>query len=419
MPKCRFCNKELKTIFADLNMAPIVNNYIKPENQYKDEVTYPLITYVCEDCKLVQTQDFNSSEQIFTDDYAYFSSFSTSWLKHCKEYVDMIGQKLNLNQGSHVMEIASNDGYLLQNFKNMNIPHLGIEPCKSVADVAIKKGIATLVDFFGYEMAKKLPASDLICMCNVLAHVPDINDFVSGIKAALKPDGTVNIEFPWLYNIIKYNQFDTIYHEHYSYLSFLFVEKLFDKNGLKLYDVEELSTHGGSLRIYGCHKEDNTKTISENVPALLKKEKAFGLDKIETYKNYSQQVKETKRNLLSLLINIKNQGKSIVAYGAAAKGNTLFNYCGISTDFIDYSVDLNPHKQHKYLPGSHIEVRHPDEIKKTKPDYILITPWNIKDEIIKQLSYTQEWGCKFIVAIPESKIIQGELNENSICSRCN
>lgn len=411
MPKCRFCEKELKIIFADLNMAPIVNNYIKPENRYKPEVTYPLITYVCEDCKLVQTQDFNPCEQIFTEDYAYFSSFSSSWLKHCKDYVDMIGKKLKLNQDSHVMEIASNDGYLLQNFKNMNIPHLGIEPCKSVADEAIKKGINTLIDFFNHETAKKVPKADLICMCNVLAHVPDINDFTAGIKEALKPTGTVNVEFPWLYNIIKDNQFDTIYHEHYSYLSFIFVEKLFEKNGLKLYDVEELDTHGGSLRIYGCHKDDTTKTISPNVDIIYQKEVDFGLNKIETYEKYSEQVKSTKRSLLSLIIDIKNQGKSIVAYGAAAKGNTLFNYCGISADFIDYSVDLNPYKQNTFLPGSHIEVKSPDEIKKTKPDYILITPWNIKDEIIKQLDYTKEWGCKFIVAIPEAEII-GELSSS-------
>ena len=405
MNKCRFCKKELKTIFADLNMAPIVNNYIKPENFHKEEITYPLLTYVCDSCKLVQTLDFNPSEQIFTEDYAYFSSFSTSWLKHCKDYVEMIIKKLDLDENSHVMEIASNDGYLLQNFKTKNISHLGIEPCKSVADAAIMKGVNTLVAFFGLETAKKVPKADLICMCNVLAHVPDINDFVAGIKEALKPDGTVTVEFPWLYNIIKHNQFDTIYHEHYSYLSLIFIVKLFEKNGLKLYDVQELDTHGGSLRIYGCHKGDNTKQISPKVAEILKAERDFGLDELETYKNYSKKVKATKRALLSLLIDIKNQGKSIVAYGASAKGNTLFNYCGISTDFIDYSVDLNPHKQKTYLPGSHIEVKSPDEIKKTKPNYILITPWNIKDEIIKQLEYTKEWGCKFIVAIPEAKII--------------
>lgn len=401
---CRFCKKELKTIFADLNMSPISNNYIKPENYDKAEVTYPLITYVCDDCKLVQTLDFSTSEEIFTEEYAYFSSFSTSWLEHCKTYVEMVMKKLNLNESSHVMEIASNDGYLLQYFKEKNIPILGIEPCKSVADVALQKGIKTLVEFFTEELAKKLPKSDLILMNNVLAHVPDINDFVAGIKAALNPQGTVTIEFPHLLNIIKFNQFDTIYHEHYSYLSLIFVVKLFKKHGLKIYDVEKLQTHGGSLRIYGCHK-NNSKEISKNVTNLLEEEDKFGLNDVDTYKNYAEKVKKTKRNLLSLLIKIKNDGKSIVAYGAAAKGNTLFNYCGISRDFIDYSVDLNPHKQNTFLPGSHIEVKSPDEIKRTKPDYILITPWNIKDEIMKQLNYTKEWGCKFIVAIPDARII--------------
>ncbi len=404
MHKCRFCKNTLKTIFADLNMAPIVNNYIKKENFYKEEVTYPLITYVCDNCKLVQTLDFNPSEQIFTDDYAYFSSFSSSWLEHSKGYVDMIIKKLHLNENSHVLEIASNDGYLLQYFKERNIPHLGIEPCKSVADVAIIKGISTLIDFFCLDLSKKIPKADLICMNNVLAHVPDINNFVAGIKEALKSNGTVTIEFPHLLNIMKFNQFDTIYHEHYSYLSFMFILKLFEKHEMKIYDVEELTTHGGSLRIYACHNKDNKK-IDNKVTLLIQKEQEYGLNDIKTYTRYSNQIKETKRNLLILLIELKNNGKSIVAYGASAKGNTLLNYCGISRDFIDYSVDLNPHKQNTYLPGSHIEVKHPDEIKKTKPDYILITPWNIKNEIIQQLDYVKAWNCKFIIAIPKALIL--------------
>lgn len=404
MFKCRFCKNELKTVFADLNTAPLVNNYIKSENFYKEEVYYPLITYACDNCKLVQTIDFNPSEQIFTDDYAYFSSYSSSWLEHSKNYVDMISKKLKLNSKSHVMEIASNDGYMLQYFKKKNIPFLGVEPCKSVADVAILNGINTLIDFFSYKLSKKLPKSDLICMCNVLAHVPDINDFTKGIAEALKKEGTVTIEFPHLLNIIKNNQFDTIYHEHYSYLSLLFIEKLFKKAGLKVYDVEELKTHGGSLRVYGCHI-NSKKTINKNVSDLLNKEKKSGLDKMETYRKFYEKVKETKRTLLTLLTDIKSKGKKIVAYGASAKGNTLFNYCGISYDFIDYSVDLNPNKQNTYLPGSRIQVKHPDEIKKTKPDYILITPWNIQNEIIKQLAYTKKWNAKFIVAIPEAKVI--------------
>lgn len=403
MPKCRFCKEELTTVFANLNMAPIVNNYIKPEYISREEIYYPLVIYACNECLLVQTQDFNPSEQLFTEDYAYFSSFSTSWLQHCKQYADMISKKLNLNQNSHIMEIASNDGYMLQYFKEKNIPLIGIEPCKNVADVAIMKGINTLINFFGMDIAKKVPKSDLICMCNVLAHVPNINDFVAGIKEALKPNGTVTIEFPHLLNIIKYNQFDTIYHEHYSYLSLLFLDKLFYSSGLKMYDVEELSTHGGSLRIYACHK-DYAIPIHDNLYRVLEQERSMGLDKMDTYNNYNEQIKATKRTLLSLLISIKNQGKSIIAYGAAAKGNTLFNYCGISTDFVDYSVDLNPHKQNTYLPGSHIPVYSPDKIMETKPDYILIAPWNIKEEIMKQLEYTKEWNCKFIVPIPNAEI---------------
>lgn len=401
---CRFCNSELKTKFADLNMAPIVNNYIQPENFNNPEIFYPLIIYVCENCKLVQTLDFNPCEEIFDKNYAYFSSFSSSWLKHCKDYVDMITNKLGLNETSQVIEIASNDGYLLQFFKEKNIPAIGIEPCKSVADEAIKKGINTITDFFELNLAKKLPKADLILGNNVLAHVPNINDFTAGIKETLKPNGTVTIEFPHLLNLITKNQFDTIYHEHYSYLSLIFATKLFEKHGMKIYDIEELKTHGGSLRIYACHIDDN-KQVTDNVIKILEKENSFGLNNIDTYKKYSKQIKETKRKLLKLLVEIKEQNKSIVAYGASAKGNTLFNYCGIGKDFIDYSVDLNPHKQNTFLPGSHIEVKSPEEIKKTKPDYILITPWNIKEEIIKQLEYTKEWNCKFIVAIPNAQII--------------
>lgn len=405
MKYCRFCKNELKTVFADLNMAPVVNNYIKPENLCKEEITYPLITYVCENCKLVQTLDFKTSQEIFTEDYAYFSSFSSSWLQHCSNYVDMISDKLNLDKNSQVIELASNDGYLLQYFRQKEIPVIGVEPCKSVADVAIAKNINTVVDFFTFDLSKKLPKADLLIANNVLAHVPDLNDFVSGIKQILKPEGTATIEFPHLLNLIEKNQFDTIYQEHYSYLSLIFASKLFDAHGLKIYDVEELETHGGSLRLYISHKEYD-KNVSENIENLLKKEIALGLDNIETYKKYSEQVKKTKREVLKLVIDIKNKGKSIIAYGASAKGNTLFNYCGISTDFIDYSVDLNPHKQNTYLPGSHIPVKAPEEICKTKPDYIFITPWNIKDEIIEQLEYTKEWGCKFIVAIPEPKVLR-------------
>lgn len=407
--KCRFCGKDLKFVFADLNMAPLVNNYIKPEKRWAAEINYPLITYVCDECKLVQTMDFNAAGEIFTDDYAYFSSFSTSWLKHCEQYAEMITRRLKLNEKSHVMEIASNDGYMLQYFKQKNIPLLGIEPCKSVAEAAISKGINTMQEFFTSELSENLPKSDLICMANVLAHVPDIKDFVKGIKNALKPDGTVTIEFPHLLNIIRYNQFDTIYHEHFSYISLIFAQQLFSINGLEIYDAEKLPTHGGSLRIYGRHKNSGSP-VSPHVAEILKEEKSFGLEKTETYSAFAQNVKKIKRNLLNLLIDIKNAGKSVVAYGAAAKGNTLFNYCGISTDFIDYSVDLNPQKQNIFLPGSHIPTKHPGALLETKPDYILITPWNLKDEIMKQLSYTSEWGCQFITAIPEPGILPAPVN---------
>ena len=404
MPACRFCQHELKTVFADLNMAPIVNDYIKPEHRFREEIFYPLVVYVCDKCKLVQTLDFNPPQQLFTEEYAYFSSYSSSWLKHARDYVEMMTAKLGLGTGSQVIEIASNDGYLLQYFKERNIPHLGIEPSKSVADAAQRKGINTLVEFFTSKLAETLPKADLVCMANVLAHVPDINDFTAGIKAMLAAGGTVTVEFPHLINLIKFNQFDTIYLEHYSYLSLLFVEKLFKKHGLKIYDVEELPTHGGSLRVYGCHAGNKRLAVDSRVRKVLQKEKAAGLAGRKTYRQYGEKIRRTKRTVLSLLNDLKNRGKSIVAYSASAKGNTFFNYCGISTDYIDYAADLNPHKQSTFLPGSRIPVKHPDIIRKTKPDYILITAWNIKDEIMRQLEYTKTWGCKFIVAIPEVKI---------------
>ena len=403
--KCRFCSSELKLEFVNLGMQPPSNNYIPIKSDMGKELFYPLVTYVCENCKLVQTLDFNPCDELFTPNYAYFSSYSPSWLAHSKKYVDMIIPKLNLDEDSLVIELASNDGYLLQYFNEKNIKTIGVEPCESVAQIAIKKGIDTRIEFFGKDYAKTLPKADLVLGNNVLAHVPDINDFIEGVKLVLKETGTVTFEFPHLLNLIKLNQFDTIYHEHYSYLSLLFVKQLFHKHQLKIYDVEELSTHGGSLRIYACH-QDYKSEISENVSNILQKEIGFGLNNIETYKKFSEKVKQTKRNILKLLIDIKNGGKSIVSYGAAAKGNTLFNYCGIGTDFIDYAVDLNPYKQNTYLPGVHIEVKSPDEILKTKPDYIMITPWNLRTEIMEQLKYTKDWGCKFIVAIPTAEIIE-------------
>lgn len=398
---CRFCNRKLDVEFVNLGMQPASNNYITLENINSKENFYPLITYVCNNCFLVQTLDTQKSDELFTNDYAYFSSYSSSWLKHAKEYVDMIIDKININEKSLVMEIASNDGYLLQYFKEKGINSLGIEPCSSVANAAIEKGIDTKIIFFTKDYAQTLTKSDLIIGNNVLAHVPNINDFIEGIAICLKDEGTATFEFPHLLNLIEHNQFDTIYHEHYSYLSLFFVKKLFEKHNLDLYDVNELHTHGGSLRVYGCHK--NRKSISDNVKLVLEKENK--LNDLNTYINYSEKVKQTKRNFLELLIKLKNENKSIVSYGAAAKGNTLFNYSGIKTDFIDYAVDANPHKQNKFLPGSHIEIKNPNEIVKTKPDYILITPWNLKDEIMNQLKYINDWNGKFIVAIPDATII--------------
>jgi len=400
---CRFCNNELKHTFVDLGMSPVSNAYIKPENlQYKENF-YPLHAYVCEKCFLVQLEEFESPEQIFNEEYAYFSSFSDSWLKHCKSYTDIISKKLNLSQNSKVVEIASNDGYLLQYFAEKNIPVLGVEPSSSVAEIAEEKGIRTITKFFGVKTANELVTSqenaDLIIGNNVLAHVPDINDFVGGIKILLNENGSVTIEFPHLLNLINKNQFDTIYHEHFSYLSLYTVEKIFNYHGMDIYDVEELPTHGGSLRIYACHSGNMQK--SQNVINLLSREKEFGLVDLNTYTHFSEKVKETKRKLLKHLIALKKTGKSIVGYGAAAKGNTLLNYCGIGNDFIDYVVDKSPYKQGLFLPGTHISIESPEKIAQTKPDYIFILPWNIKDEIICQLSYTKDWGCKFIVPIPE------------------
>jgi len=400
---CRFCDNELKHTFVDLGMSPVSNAYIKPENLQAKENFYPLHAYVCEKCFLVQLEEFESPEQIFNEEYAYFSSFSDSWLKHCKNYTDMISEKLSLSQNSKVVEIASNDGYLLQYFAEKNIDVLGVEPSSSVAKIAEEKGIRTITKFFGVNTANELVTSqekaDLIIGNNVLAHVPDINDFVGGIKILLKENGSVTIEFPHLLNLINNNQFDTIYHEHFSYLSLCTVEKIFNHHGMDIYDVEELSTHGGSLRIYACHSGNKTKL--QNIINLLSREKEFGLTDLNTYTNFSEKVKETKRKLLKHLIEIKNNRKSIVGYGAAAKGNTLLNYCGIGKDFIHYTSDKSPYKQGMSLPGTHIPIESPEKIAQTKPDYIFILPWNIKDEIINQLSYVKEWGCKFIVPIPE------------------
>ncbi|MEO0456160.1 MAG: class I SAM-dependent methyltransferase [Cyanobacteria bacterium P01_A01_bin.114] len=407
---CRFSGKPLVHTFVDLGMSPISNAYLRPEQLNAAEKFYPLHAYVSEDNLLVQLEQFESPEAIFSHDYAYFSSYSDSWLKHAEAYTDLMIERFGFDQTSQVIELASNDGYLLQYFQARQVPVLGIEPASNVAQVAIEKGIPTQVKFFGVETAKALVESnqqaDLLLGNNVLAHVPDLNDFVAGMKIALKPDGTLTMEFPHLLQLIQQNQFDTIYHEHFSYFSFLTVEKVFAAHGLTLFDVEELPTHGGSLRIYGRHQDETSRAVTEAVQALKQKETAAGLDQLETYLNFAEQVKETKRKLLSFLIEAKAAGKTIVGYGAPAKGNTLLNYCGVRTDFIDYTVDRSPHKQGLYLPGTHIPIYAPDKISQTQPDYVLILPWNLKDEIMAQMAGIREWGGKFVVPIPEVQVYE-------------
>ncbi len=407
--KCNFCKKPLHHTFVDLGVSPIANDYLSPHQLHHAEKFYPLPVCICESCLLVQLKEFASREHIFGDgDYAYFSSYSLSWLQHAKSYTDLMVEKFGFNSSSQIVEIASNDGYLLQYFKEKQIPVLGIEPAANVAKVAEEKGIPTLVKFFGVETAKELVAqhqqADLLLGNNVLAHVPDLNDFVGGMKLALKPDGILTMEFPHLFQLISQTQFDTIYHEHFSYFTFLTVEKIFAAHGLTLFDVEEIPTHGGSLRIYGKHADAAQPAITERVAQLKAKEMAAGLDQLDTYLGFSDKVRQVKHQLLSFLIAAKAQGKSIVGYGAPAKGNTLLNYCGIRTDFIEYTVDRNPHKQGFYLPGTRIPILHPDQIRETKPDYVLILPWNLKEEIMQQMDYIREWGGQFIVPIPEVQV---------------
>ena len=407
---CRFCNHKLSNLFVDLNSSPPSNAFLSKEQLNQGEVYYPLILYVCDQCYLVQIDEYKKANEIFNQEYVYFSSYSTSWLKHCERYSEMVTNRFGLNEKSLVVEIASNDGYLLQYFKNKNIPVLGIEPTHGTAGVAIAKGINTIVEFFGEAFAKRIindyPKADLLIGNNVLAHVPDINDFVKGLKVALKEDGVITMEFPHLLKLIEDCQFDTIYHEHFSYLSFITVEKIFAAHGLTLFDVEEIPTHGGSLRIYGQHQEyTSTRPVGPNVEALRSKEIAGRLKDMEYYKEFQQRVNKVKYGLLEFLINQRIKGARIAAYGAAAKGNTILNYCGVKHDLIDFVVDISPYKQGKYLPGAHIPVVNEDELRNQKPEYILILPWNIKNEIMEQLAYVKEWDAKFVIAIPELKII--------------
>jgi nucleoside-diphosphate-sugar epimerase/SAM-dependent methyltransferase len=406
--RCRFCNEIISYSLVDLGMSPLCESYISPENLNRMEPFYPLHVYVCESCYLVQLEEYVSPEHIFTE-YAYFSSYADSWLRHAKNYTDMVTDRFKLNPENLVVEVASNDGYLLQYFVEKGIPVLGVEPARNVAKVAIEKGVPTLVEFFGVDCARKMvrdsKKADLIIGNNVLAQVPDLNDFVAGMKVLLKNGGVITLEFPHLMRLIEENQFDTIYHEHFSYFSFITTEKIFATNGLTIFDVDELPTHGGSLRIYACHQDDKSKSISKNVVDLHAREIKSGFTQMKYYAAFSEQVKETKRAILSFLIEAKRRGCRVVGYGAPGKGNTLLNYCGIRTDFLDYTVDRNPYKQGKFLPGTRIPIFHPDKISETKPDYVLILPWNLKDEIVQQMNFIYEWGGQFVVPIPKMQII--------------
>ena len=407
--QCRFCKNELSDVFIDLGNSPASNSFLTREELNEPEVFFPLKVYTCSKCFLVQVDEYKKSDAIFDNNYVYFSSYSSSWLAHSKQYSRLMIDRFGYDSKSLIVEIASNDGYLLQYFKEINIPVLGIEPTANTAQVAIDKGIETVVDFFGVRLANELVAkgikANLLLGNNVLPHVPDIVDFVGGMKIILKDDGVITMEFPHLMQLIDNNQFDTIYHEHFSYLSFNTVQQIFASQGLQLFDVDEIPTHGGSIRIYAKHIDDNSKNISANVASLLKKEKDKGLDTLSYYSNFQQKALKVKLDLTDFLIQQKRAGKSVAAYGAAAKGNTLLNYCGIKKDLIDFVVDANPHKQNKFLPASHIPVTNENYLKDHKPDFVIIFPWNLKEEIMQQLAYIKDWGGKFVVPIPSLEII--------------
>lgn len=406
--KCRFCQTELKDVFVDLFNSPASNSFLTEEQLNEPETFFPLKIYTCSKCFLVQVDEYKKSDTIFDSSYVYFSSYSTTWLQHAKKYVEKMIGRFGYDQQSQVVEIASNDGYLLQYFVEKKVPVLGIEPTANTAEVARTKGVESVVDFFGVRLAKELVSknvkADLLLGNNVLAHVPDIVDFTKGLKILLSDKGVVTMEFPHLVQLMENNQFDTIYHEHFSYLSFTTVTEIFKAAGLEMFDVEEIPTHGGSLRIYAKHPEDKTKQVESSVTALLEKEKAKGLTDIKHYLGFQQAAIKVKNDFLDFLVQQNRAGKKVAAYGAAAKGNTLLNYCGVKADLISYVVDANPHKQNKFLPGSHIPVVKEDHLKQDKPDYVIIFPWNIKGEVMAQLSYIREWGGKFVIAIPGLQI---------------
>jgi SAM-dependent methyltransferase len=401
---CRFCGVALRRTFVDLGMSPLCETYPSAADLNRGEVYYPLHVYLCERCFLVQLEEYETPDNIFSD-YAYFSSYSDSWLKHAENYCDAMVRRFGLGRKSLVIEAASNDGYLLQYFVQRNIPVLGIEPAANVAKVAVEKGVPTLVKFLGTQLAKELAAqgrnADLVLGNNVLAQVPDLNDFVEGLKILLKPEGVLTLEFPHLLRLIERNEFDTIYHEHFSYFSMLSTMKIMEAHGMKVFDVEELPTHGGSLRVYACRADAQTHCLDPKISQLISAEEKAGLASVKGYESFARQVKQTKIALLEFLLGAAHLGKKVAGYGAPGKSATLLHYCGIGKDLIEYTVDRSPYKQGRYLPGTHIPIYHPDRIRETKPDYVIILPWNLKDEIMEQLQYIREWGGQFVVPIPK------------------
>jgi len=406
--RCRFCAAPLRHAMADLGSSPLANSYLRPEDLQRPEPFYPLCAYVCESCHLAQLPEFEAPEAIFTD-YAYFSSYSDTWVEHARRYALAMRERFGIGTRHRVVEIASNDGYLLRHFRDAGVPVLGIEPAANVAAVAEQAGIPTRVQFFGTATARELQreglAADLLVANNVLAHTPHLNDFVAAIAIALRPGGRATLEFPHLVRLLAENQFDTIYHEHFSYFSFSTVRQVFARHGLELFDVEELPTHGGSLRIYARRAAESAPPVGPAVADLLRREEAFGIRDLATYLGFGERVRETKRQLLTFLIDARRAGKTIAGYGAPAKGNTLLNYCGVRTDFLDYTVDRSPHKQGRFLPGTRIPIHAPEKLRETRPDYVLILPWNLSQEVMQQMAHVREWGGRFVVAIPETRLL--------------
>jgi SAM-dependent methyltransferase len=408
LPSCRFCAAPLRHTFVDLGMSPLCESYVPAERLGVMEPFYPLHARICERCLLVQLEEFVAPEEIFTE-YAYFSSYSDSWVAHARGYVEMAVERFGLGHDSLVVELASNDGYLLQHVVEKGIPALGIEPAANVAEAARERGIETIVEFFGRDLAARLVAdgrrADLLAANNVMAHVPDLNDFVGGMEPLLAPEGVVTIEVPHLVRLVEDNQYDTIYHEHFSYFSFLTARKVLSAHGLDVFDVDELATHGGSLRLYAQRRSTGRRGVSSKVGALAERERALGFDTLDGHGDFSTRVEETKWSLLEFLIERRREGKRVSGYGAPGKGNTLLNYCGIRTDLLEFTVDRNPYKQGQFLPGTHIPIRHPEALEHARPDFILILPWNLKEEIVAQLSYTREWGARCVVPIPEVEVL--------------